>query len=109
MSFGLRCDQRKAIRTFIHELIHALHKNDEDLQIKLRDLEKRYGLPIHEAFTETATNVVAWMVGLQNKPFERYYVEDWKELITWEEKFRGVLRENRYSLPSLRRFVLSIG
>ena len=108
MSFGEKSTPKDCVWTFIHELIHVYHRMDKVLDNKLKDLKKKHGVPLAEAFTETVTNVVAWKIGLQDEPFAGYYHKGWKKLVEWEEVFREVLKENNYDLFSLREYVLGV-
>jgi len=108
VSFGRSVSMNSCLRTFIHELVHVFHENNRELDEKLEKLSKEREVPVHEAFAETVTNVIAFKIGIQKEPFEHYYDRHWKKLVEVEEEFRRVLRESNLDIQALREYVLRI-
>ncbi len=78
----------------IHELVHeSLHiiqwlaGYDEPL----RKTEKKIGLPLREALTETLTNIILWRAGITKVMFAEYYDSSWKELCELEDRVRKIV------------------
>jgi len=91
--------------TFVHELLHIFHRRNKELHELFHRERKRIGLPIHEPFIQSLTNIIWYLSGKSNTLFKFYYDEEWKGLVEVEDRMREVIRRWWEEGGNLRDFL----